>query len=271
MNPKILPVVLAGSLCLAAPLFAQESNSETPGIVGHVVIPVDKEPLEGVVVKRTASHVQGDHAVIMQKIAPPALPEEEPAPQPALSRGTTQAFQAANQDTRPRKVLGVSATIYDHQKTYLEWMVGEQRFGAWSNVDFNYLSQVPTLYTSEAVYSVTMFSMNADTGKLVALYQARGRTYQPPQAPAFPSNEPSLIVTQGDSTNAASLAPVQALLQAFRDNEAELKTAYAQRLADAAAQKAYDDAHPKQPKDTTVQFWKRPAPATQTNSEEGAP
>ncbi|MFD0894257.1 hypothetical protein KBB96_09600 [Luteolibacter ambystomatis] len=58
MNPKIFFVVLSGLLCLAAPLFAQESVP----IEGHVVIPVEKQPLEGVVVKRTAVHNQGDSA-----------------------------------------------------------------------------------------------------------------------------------------------------------------------------------------------------------------
>ncbi|MFD0895847.1 hypothetical protein KBB96_07860 [Luteolibacter ambystomatis] len=263
MNPKILPVVFSGSLGLAAPLFAQESVP----IEGHVVILVEKQPLEGVVVKRTAVHDQGDHTVIMQKIAPPALPEE----QPALLRGAVQSFQQTGGEQRVYKALGLTAIIYDHQKTYLEWAVGEQRFAAWSNVDFSLLANVAHIPVGEELYSFLMVPANVDTAKLASLYQTRGQTYQAPQVPAFPSTLPSLIVTRGDASNAAALAPVQALLQHYRDNEAVLKAAYAQRTADAAAQKAYDEAHPKQPKDTTVQFWKRQAPATQTNSEEGAP
>jgi len=264
MKSKISCAPLFGVVLLASPVMAQDTAGTAPGVVGHVTVPVPKQPLEGTAIERTSVHAQGGRTITMQMIAPPVLPDA-PAPDLAVSAAAAQAFHASRVEGPPRRTLGLTATIYDHQKTYLEWTFNGEKFAAWSNVDFNYLAQIGDVPTEQNVFMMMMFPVNANTAALATLAERRGKTYQPPTIPAFATDEPSFVIVSGDASNAAALAPIASLHQIYKTNSARLKADYQQHLADAAAQAAYDQAHPKQPTNTVVQFWKRDVPATPAN------
>jgi len=260
---KTYIVPLVGTLIFAIPAGAQEA----PTVIGHVSAPqAEKQPLPATTVLTTAVHQQPDHTVFVQKIEAPDLPE---LPAPSTEPATTS--RSINTLRQPRKTLGLSATIYNHQKSLLQWTYEGEKFAAWSNVDFNILTTIGNVSAGDDIYTVLMFPLNVDTAALTQFAQAHGKTYQPPVIPDFPSESPTITVIQGDAGNSVALAPVNALIQKYAADSSNLKAIHAQRLADAAAQAAYNKAHPKQAKDTTVQFWRRDpvVPNEQPNQQEG--
>lgn len=279
MIPKIHVTWFVRALMLATPLYSQEESADMPRVVGSISTgersaPVEKPPLPGTDVEQSVVHREGGRSIIMQRVAPPALPDPPPAPQPRAPLSDEQRAVLVQKagETRSRvKNLLLSATVYDRQKTLLRWWHEGQEYTAWSNVDFNYLCGFGSFEVGGIRWSLMLCVGNMSTANYARIAQERGKIYTPPISPKLSADDPSFVIVQGDATKPEASAPINALHQLYKSTEKTLKAAYEKRTRNAAEQLAYDKAHPRQPEDVTIQFWKRKTPPkTQSAAEGGA-
>lgn len=173
----------------------------------------------------------------------------------------------------------VSATVYDHSRTYLRcYASGSGVKGevcGWSNLDFNHFSGFAT-YQAKGTdgevreYALLMGIGNTDTERTGESPAKQGETYKGPELPDSPelpdlaSSGPSFVITEGDTTDKEAMALIQGLHDLYRVEGARMAAAYQARVIAEEQRRAFLLAHPPKPKDVTVLFWARDHPAQPT-------
>jgi hypothetical protein len=203
--------------------------------------------------------------VTVNLVEDPHLPDPPP-PLPALdiSDPAVQARMAAIR-RNPRKTVTayISATVYDHSRTFLRWWWqpggGEKsdEFNAWSNLDFNDFSGFARFTSNGRDYALLMGIGNQSTGQNRKLLARTGRIYQEPEHPPLPQDGPGYVLTMGDPSNTGAIATMDALHDLYRVEGERLKAARAQREIASKEREDYLRLHPPVPEDVTISFWKR--------------
>ena len=99
----------------------------------------------------------GDRKLILNRVAPPILPEARALATPPLQPLSAEAAQTAlRRESKKSAVLFLSATVYNREVTQLRWFGESGECRAFSNIDFNLLSGLGVIETEYAVYSVLM-------------------------------------------------------------------------------------------------------------------
>ena len=222
--------------------------------------------------------VTGTIRQTVQMVEDPGLPDPPPAPPPSEARPITDpatlaklaAFRANRQETRTALV---SATVYDHSRTYLRCHPsGESgnEICGWSNLDFNNFAGFARFQMKgrDGIVRKCDFFMaiiNVDTARLTTLLAQHGKTYAAPAAPTLPdpaTQGAAYAITSGDTTNIRAMEIFEGLHALYQAEGARMAAARQARIAADEERKAYLLAHPPQPKDETSVFWKRDHPAT---------
>ena len=256
---------------LAGPLApAQEDNGAGAGasIIGPVADgtpppPPPPKEMPAFQVEATTTHRLRDHKVIMLRVADPGLPDPPPPPPPP-TKDQMDAFRASAwwQEMVARhgrtKFLFVSATVYDHQKTFVRWCgngTPARSFAAWSNVDFNHFSGMGGFEADSVCYSLFMGVGNMDTARLKAQAARAGREFQEPQPPPLPADGPGFVLVEGDAQDTEGMAPIVAIHDLYRVEKDRLAAAYEGRERAHAEREAWLKANPPVPQDSVIRFW----------------
>ncbi len=201
----------------------------------------------------------------------PALPVTDPAVIARMKelRGKYQATQ----------VVFVSATVYDHARTYLRcYPSGNGAKGeicGWSNLDFNHFSGFATYQVKGTDGEVRQYALlmgvgNSDTvrtGNPLAKQKETRTGPELPESPELPdlaSAGPSFVITEGETTDKESMALIQGLHDLYRVEGTRMAAACKARQRADEQRRAFLLAHPPKPKDVTVLFWARDHPARPT-------
>ncbi|MCX6864940.1 MAG: hypothetical protein NTV46_01735 [Verrucomicrobia bacterium] len=213
-------------------------------------------------------HLVEDPGLVVPPPPLPALPVTDPVVQ-ARMKAWREKFVAM-------RLAFVSATVYDHSRTFLRCYPNggaDQEVSGWSNLDFNHFAgfgiyQVEGADGKIREYALLMGIGDADTKQLRAStdewLENSENTYTPPVYPELPdlaTGGPAFVLTDGDTTNKESVALIQGLHDLYRVEGARMASAYQARIKAEAERRAFLLAHPPKPADVTVLFWERAQPA----------
>jgi hypothetical protein len=225
----------------------------------------------------TTTHQQGGRTITIRKIKPIALPPP-PEPTPVPLAATDPAFQerlaefkerlAAYRALHPRSdTLFLSATVYRSEgvapRTFVRYWPGgtNGEISFWSSADFALISGIHSFADSAGkTHDLFMGWGYSDTDRMTAMLASRGREYHPPVIPGFPAG-PATYAIVGTAPAAELLMPIQALHDLYNNEYERLKTAYEGRERARIEREAYLKAHPPQPRDITLNYWRTEKPA----------
>jgi hypothetical protein len=195
----------------------------------------------------------------------PALPPDDPA---VLAR--MAEFGAKYRGT---ELVFVSATVYDHSRTYLRCYPSgggdRKEICGWSNLDFNHFCGFATYQVKGAdgetrQYGLIMGIGNENPQHRAELLAKHGREYIAPENPNLPdlaTGGPAFIVTEADPADPEAMELLQGMHDLYKVEGARMEVAYHARLKAYEERKAFLLANPPKPKDVTIQFWKREKPS----------
>ena len=206
----------------------------------------------------------GDHAIFLNRIAPPILPPAPLlAPMPTAEEVAAAEKAQARMPRKKSEVLFLSATVHDHKVTEIRWMDGGHAFTAYSNIDFNLLAG-----------GVSYESANTSYSLLLAVSNTPRQPGQPPHADKLQDSALSaetisaigkLSATQaqylvvGDGNGAApeakDLAALDALHAFYDANRQQIAETSAKREAARIEAESLSKVQPPKPPDTVVNFW----------------
>ena len=203
---------------------------------------------------------------------------DPPPPLPALPV-TDPAVQARMEELRVKyretRIAFVSATVYDHSRTYLRCYPsggGDKEVSGWSNLDFNHFSGFATYQVKGTdgeirEYALLMGIGNTDTVRTGEWMAKHGIAYEESEAPELPdlaTAGPAFVITEGETPDQEAMVLIQDMHDLYRVEGARMAAAYQARVIAEEQRKAFFLAHPPKPKDVTVLFWARDHPARPT-------
>ena len=200
---------------------------------------------------------QGGQTVIFQRVdPPPALPPVAPVPPVKAPDLSPQELETQRlREAKPRTVLLLSATVFDHRLTELRGSGEAAKFRAFSNLDFQYLAGLPEIETADTIYTV-MLALADGTAA-----EAEEKARQFPQAAKLPQDRAAWVPAEDPThENAPVLAALDTLHTYYDTHRAELIRSYEQRLAAEAERQQQLREHPPVPKPVVIRYWKKPAP-----------
>ena len=223
-----------------------------------------------------------DRKVTVHRVEDPGLTPLPPPPEPMTEEELTawrnspeyQAFVAKAQEyNRKTRWAFVSATVYDHERTQLQWWIPGDRernlaprsFEAWSNIDFLHLCGFHSFEYEGIEYRLLMLVCGMDTVKWRQFLAERDRELQLPESPELPADRLAYIVTEGDAGDAEGVAIMDGLHALYAKEKDRLIVAYESREQARIEREAYLKANPPKPKDLILHFWhgKRAQPQQQ--------
>ncbi len=206
--------------------------------------------------------VRGTINVTVQLVEDPGLPDPPPPLIAPVEEAAVADGMAESSEPGPDfQMIFVSATVYDHARTYVRCGFGNgQEIAGWSNIDFNHFCGVGT------------YQVKGSDGKLrqYSLFMCIGDEYTDgtedestpaPALPALATSGPAFVVTEGDTTNKECMDMFQGMHDLYRVEGTRMAAACQAREIAYEARKAYLLANPPVPKDVTIQFWKRVTPS----------
>lgn len=197
--------------------------------------------------------------------APPPLP-----PVPVDDPLVRQRLADLAGKYQESQLVFVSATVYDHSRTWLRCYPGgnaRKEISAWSNLDFNHFSGFGTFEAKDADGTVRQYHLlmgiggetMANAAEHARILAEHGIDHQPPVLPELPDGPPAYVI-ESDSPEPEGLKLLEDLHQLYRDEGPRMAAAYQARIAAEAKRRAYLLANPPSPKDVTMNFWEREHP-----------
>ena len=196
-----------------------------------------------------------DHKVIMHRVADPGLPDPPASPPPMNKQAmaalrASPKWQAMIAKRGKATVIQLSATVVDHEATFLRWRYEGEEYQAWSNIDFNHFGGFGEFTKSGRRYLLFMELGNVNSEPV----PMPGWPGEPPELAA---DGPAYILVKGDSSKPAAVEPIGALHDLYLAAGERLAAAYEGREHARAGREAFLKAHPPVPSDTVVYFWPR--------------
>lgn len=100
---------------------------------------------------------------------------------------------------------------------------------------------------------------NVDLDRMAELQGAKGIEHDAPELPDFPAGN-AIYQFIGERPAAEDLVAIQALHDLYNHNLAELRTAYQGRERARIEREAWLKAHPQQPKNIILNYWRTEQP-----------
>jgi hypothetical protein len=213
---------------------------------------------------------QGDIKLTVQLVKNPGLPEPPPPlpPLPPTDPAVQARFAELAKSYRETQLAFVSATVYDHKRTYFRCYPSggaKREICGWSNLDFNHFTgfanfQVKGTDGEIRRYGLMMGIGNEDTKQRAEFLASHDREYNQPEIPPLAdmaSGGPAFKITEGDTTDKEAMELVQGMHSLYQVEGKRMEEAYHARLKTYEERKAYLLAHPPKPKDVTIRCWKR--------------
>ena len=287
---KAFPLVFAAVMAAAESVCSQEVASTTPGTVtaapavpaatAHLLgnlhdgtpPPPSRPKPEFVVppqdILSATTHQQGGRTITIQEIKPIALP---PPPQLAppldLNDPVVKARIARFRAARPHMAfILVGATVYHSKDAPPRTLVrvwpqaqGEP-VTVWSSADFALLSGFSTFVGSsgETASLMMMWSVTY-LDNLNKLQERFGRKIEQPKIPYLPPGPATFVVAGGNPTP-QTLASIQSLHDLYNNEFSRLLAASEGRQRASLLREAELKAHPPQPKDIVLSYWRIDTP-----------
>ena len=230
----------------------------------HPIHTVDWEVLQ----QKTSPLEDGKRTLVLRRVAPPELPEaneettsssysdEDLALMEEYELTPWEFTYLQRYEGREHRVLSLSATVFNREITRIRWRHEGEEYTAWSTIDFNHLRGVRQFETDDKVYSLNMGigeESTQDGRSSVDLPDLSSVT--PGQAEYFvETDDPDLL------ENDALFAPLDVLHVYYERNAELLAWEYERRKILNAARKRYREAHPPEPSDTVIHFWRKGSP-----------
>ena len=238
---------IVSSIALLSLLFGQKSIAEgEPAVVEPKQSRIRFQTIESRRVKT------GGRSVVMNRVAPPILPEA-PKPPSAQTAEEIAAAEAAEVQQAPQKrheVLFLSATVYDRKVTELRWSVDGKQRSAFSNVDFNYFTGISQIETADANFSLIFALDNQNAEQREATDLPALERFSLARAEYFMKEHQGAPVLADEK-----LAALDALHVYFDANKQRLIADAAKRQAALAEKERQLKEHPPAPKNTVINFW----------------
>lgn len=217
--------------------------------------------LEADVLKRTQVD-QGERQVIIEKIAPPPNQSPQPPIQAPKPNSVSEEPEPFAEPAKRSEMLMLSATVIDGQWTELRWRHDGERFSAISNVDFQLLLHTGSLSHEAADYSFIIAAGELDQAaadqRQTSLTQQALKTAPAAFEELLLSDEPRYFLLPSPDRPAPdeALEGIELLLDHYAANSERLKIDYQRREALRAARQRYETAHPKEPQDVVIRYWR---------------
>ena len=291
---KVTPLVLATIMVLAPPARAQDTDTVdsrepaadpvaspvTARILGDIPdgtppppqAPKPKFVISEKEVLQTTTHEQGGRTITIRKIKPIALPPP-PAPVEQSIAEVDDEFRARLAEYRaahPKSgMLFLGATVFRSKdsppRTLVRFWpkVRGESISFWSSADFALIAGGIKTFVDTAgdTHSIFMSWSNVDIDRMTDRFAAKGREYDAPDMPDFPEGMATFKII-GNQPAAEDLVPIQALHDLYNSEFQRLKIAYEGRERARIEREAYLKAHPPQPKDITLNYWRTERPAS---------
>ncbi len=227
----------------------------------------EKETLQSIMASRPLSTVltdSGTAKTIMRRLPPKAWPMK-PAFDQALEAGQWSEEQKAEWEASSTHDLTImlSATVYDHKLSEIQWRKDGLEFTVLSNIDFNYLSSLGEMENGLTHWSCFFLVDNVDAEleqQAARRVAAEGEVYIPqpvPDGSMLDSGKAdyAIYAEPGDQIPPELVEQMDALHQHFAANEQALKRTWLNRQELNKAHQAWQKANPPVPKKTVINFW----------------
>lgn len=220
----------------------------------------------------TTAHQQDGRTITLREIKPIALPAP-PAPSAALAPmdPAVSKLIADYIATHPKsKTLFLGATVYRSKTSPPRTLVHshsiprQETITFWSSADFSLIAGGIHSFVDSAGQTHTLFMSwgNVDIDRETDLKSNQIREANIPIIPKFPDGKAIWELTGKQPTDPNLLIPIQSLHDIYNNEHARLLTAYQGREDARLKQQAYLKAHPPQPKNITLNYWRTEKPAT---------
>jgi hypothetical protein len=214
----------------------------------------------------TSTHEQAGRTITIRQIKPIDLP---PPPQPArASAAASEEFAqrlAEFQKTHPRAgLMLVGATVYRSKARPPRTLIhiwpegGGKPIELWSSLDMALVAGGINSFQDSAGnnHHLMIAWSNLDIDRLSDLFAAKGKAYAPPDMPDFTQDKASFEVIGDRKPADEDLTAIKSLHEIYNNDQSRLQTAYEAREKARIEQEAYRKAHPPQPKDITLNYWR---------------
>lgn len=214
---------------------------------------------------------EGTINVTVQLVKDPGLPDPPP-PLPALppdDPAVLARLEELREEYKETQLVFVSATVYDHSRTYLRCYPsgggGRKEICGWSNLDFNHFSGFATYQVKGAdgelrEYGLLMGIGNEDTQQRAEWLAKHDREYVAPEIPSLPelaTAGPAFVISEGDTTDKEAMELIEGMHSLYRTEGARMEEAYHARVKAYEERKAFLLANPPKPKDVVIRVWNR--------------
>jgi hypothetical protein len=234
---------------------------------------------------------EGDINITVQLVKDPGLPDPPPPMPPAPPDDPAVLARMAElvENYRETQLVFVSATVYDHSRTFLRCYPSgnghREEISAWSNLDFNHFSGFATFQVKGTDGEIRQFGLVMALGneeiertrlreQRLVEHDIEFEPVEIPQLPDLATSGPAFVVTEGDTTDQESIELIEGMHNLYKVEGSRMEEAYHARIKAYEERKAYLLANPPKPDDVTIQFWRRenPSPAgLQIIEREGQP
>jgi hypothetical protein len=260
----VIAEFVAGFMILGvSSLFAQEetrkeddaSVSAQIPVISDFVPPVEKprvaprsfRPVKNLEVRSAGRSIRS------QVVKDPKIPRPPSPPSPRdvtpISDEALAKLLARFQQT---VYVGIGATVYNGERSKVQWSYNGERYEAWSNVDFRLFQGIGEVKRNGRTFSYMLMASGLDYHPL-----DRAKPLPVPEHPELPELDVAYVVTTGDDENEEALEVITALHELYADRKDELEAAYVKRVKYAEDASAWRKANPPQPRDIKVSFWRR--------------
>ena len=279
---KPLPFAFVAVIGLAVSVHSQDSNSqesapveETParilGTIPDGTPPPPEAPKPEFIVRakdilETTVVEQDGRTITLQEIKPIDLPAppQEVAPVAHESDPTFQARLADYQATHPRPdQIRISSVIYHPKdsapRSLVRWWppASKEPISFWTSANLNLIigGFRSFIDSSGKAHSLSFGWENFDAQRLAQLNASKKNLAAIPVIPDFPDGAATCAFI-GQAPADADLLVIQSLHDLYNKNHEQLLTAYQGRTQARLAAEAELKAHPPQPKDITLNYWR---------------
>jgi hypothetical protein len=212
----------------------------------------------------TASYARGGRTITIRQIKPITLPPP-PAPVAQSAEVNAEFNQRLTKyrEEHPKSgLLFLGATVFRLKESAPRTLVrfwpegGREVITFWSSADFALIAGGINSFVDSAgdSHHLMIGWGNVDIDRMSELQTAKGREYLA-DMPEFAEGKATFRFV-GKQPSAEDLVPIHALHDLYNNELARLKTAYEGREAARIKHEAYLKAHPPQPKDITLNYWR---------------
>ena len=226
----------------------------------------------------TSTHEQGGRTITVQQIKPIALPPPPPPAEVTVGEPDAEFSQrlAEYREAHPKnELLFLGATVFRSKdsppRTLVRWWPqgGKGTVTFWSSADFALIAGGINSFadTASDTHHLLMGWGNVDIDRMSELRAAKGLQYDAPNMPDFPEGKATFEITGDHQPAAEEWFVIQSLHDVYNSELERLKTAYQGRERARIEREAYLKAHPPQPKDITLNYWRVEKPASKEKGE----